>query len=140
MERTLCIIKPDGIENKHIGDIFARIEGENFQILGVKKARLTLEVAKHFYAIHHEMPFFQDLVEYMCSAPVILIALEGENAVQRWRTIIGDTDPSKAAPGTIRRLFGINKEKNTIHGSDSPKNGHIEVAIFFSEQELIDQE
>ncbi len=139
MERTLCIIKPDGVENKHVGDILARIEKEGFTILGMKRARLTKEVAEHFYAVHCERPFFNDLVAYMTSGPVVLVGLERDNAIQHWRTVIGATDPAEAVEGTIRKDFGVNKEKNTVHGSDSVENGMIEVGVFFSEQELIQQ-
>ena len=139
MERTLCIIKPDGIQNNHAGEIINRIEREDFRIIGMKRSRLTRQVAEHFYAVHRERPFFNDLVNYMTSGPVILIALERENAVSHWREVIGATDPEEAELGTIRKLFGVNKEKNTCHGSDSPENGIIEVGVFFSEQELIEQ-
>lgn len=140
MERTLCIIKPDGLENGHVGEIITRIEQEQFHILGMKKVRLNIGVAKHFYAVHKDRPFFDELVEYMCSGPVVLIALERQDAVKHWRDVIGDTDPANAKDGTIRKLFGVDKGKNTVHGSDSAENGSKEIAVFFSEKELIDQE
>lgn len=139
MERTLCIIKPDGLEDGHIGEIITRIEREGFHILGIKRSRLSRAVAEHFYAVHREQPFYHDLVVFMTRGPVVLIALEHENAVDHWRSIIGATDPAEAAEGTIRNLFGRNKGENTVHGSDSPENGRIEVAVFFSESELIEQ-
>ncbi|MBD3166857.1 nucleoside-diphosphate kinase [bacterium] len=139
MERTLCIIKPDGVENKHVGDILTQIEQEGFTILGMKWARLERAAAEHFYAVHRERPFFGELVEYMISGPVVLVALERNDAVNHWRTVIGATDPAEAAEGTIRKLYGVDKGKNTVHGSDSPENGMIEVGVFFSERELITQ-
>jgi len=139
VERTLCIIKPDGLQNDHAGEIINRIEREDFRIIGMKKSRLSRHAAEHFYAVHKERVFFNDLVNYMTSGPVILIALERENAVSHWRTVIGATDPAEADAGTIRKLHGVNKEKNTVHGSDSPENGMIEISVFFSEQELIEQ-
>lgn len=139
MERTLCIIKPDGVKNGHIGEIITRIENEKFNILGIKRARLTSPVAQHFYAVHKERPFFNDLVSYMTSGPVVLIALERDNAIKHWRDVIGATDPAEADEGTIRKLYGIDKEKNTVHGSDSVENGIIEISVFFSERELIEQ-
>ncbi len=139
VERTLCIIKPDGVEKGNMGNIVARIEKENFNILGLKRARLTRADAEHFYAVHHERPFFGELVEYMTRGPVVLIALERDNAVDHWRTVIGNTDPQKAEDGTIRKLYGEDIGTNTVHGSDSAENGRIEVGVFFSETELINQ-
>jgi len=139
LERTLCIIKPDGVANHHIGEIVTRIEQENFSILGMKRARMSRETAEHFYAVHRERPFFAALVEYMISGPVVLIALERNDAVDHWRKVIGATDPGEAAEGTIRRQFGKDKGTNTVHGSDSAENGKLEVSVFFSEQELIEQ-
>ncbi len=139
MERTLCIIKPDGIERDHVGEIITRIEREGFYILGIKRSRLSREVAEHFYAVHRERPFFEGLVEYMISGPVVLILLERDNAVEHWREVIGATDPAEAAEGTVRKLYGLDKCRNTVHGSDSPENGEIEVSFFFAESELIEQ-
>lgn len=140
MERTLCIIKPDGVEKGYVGNIIARIENEKFSILGLKRARLTQATAEHFYEIHRERPFFGELVEYMTRGPVVLIALEGEDAVNHWRTVIGNTDPQKADEGTIRKLYGEDIGTNTVHGSDSPENGVREISVFFSEKELIEQQ
>ncbi len=139
MERTLCIIKPDGVERGHIGDIIARIEKEGFAILGMKRMRLTRAVAEHFYDIHKERPFFGELVEYMSSGPAVVVALERDDAINHWRTVIGATDPAEADEGTIRKMYGVDKGKNTVHGSDSPENGMREVGVFFSEMELINQ-
>lgn len=138
-ERTLCIIKPDGVEKGYIGKIVDRIEGEEFAILGMKRAKLNRPSVEAFYAVHRERPFFADLVEYMTRGPVVLIALEAENAIAKWRELIGATDPAEAAEGTIRKLYGEDKGTNTVHGSDSPENGRIEIGMFFSESELIEQ-
>jgi nucleoside-diphosphate kinase len=140
VERTLCIIKPDGVENKHAGEILTRIEQEGFNILGIKWARLERATAEHFYDVHRERPFFGELVEYMISGPVLLVALEREDAIAHWRKVIGATDPAEADEGTIRKLYGVDKGKNTVHGSDSPENGLREVSVFFSERELITQQ
>lgn len=139
MERTLCIIKPDGVEKNVVGRIISRIEDEGFTILGLKRARLTRPVAEAFYAVHRERPFFADLVQYMTSGPVVLAALEREDAVKHWREVIGATDSREAAEGTIRNQFGVDKSQNVVHGSDSPENGRIEVGMFFSERELLMQ-
>jgi len=139
MERTLCIIKPDGVRNKVAGKIISRIEEEGFTILGLKRARLSRAGAEDFYSIHRERPFFGELVEYMTSGPVVLIALEHADAVNRWRQVIGATDPAKADAGTIRKLYGRDISENVVHGSDSAENGRIEIAKFFAETELIDQ-
>jgi len=139
MERTLCIIKPDGVANKVMGKIIARIEDEQFAILGMKRTRLAKEQAEDFYSIHKERPFFGELVEYMTSGPVVVIALEHENAVNHWRTVIGATNPAEAAEGTIRKLYGKDVGTNTVHGSDSAENGSLEISKFFAEAELIRQ-
>jgi nucleoside-diphosphate kinase len=139
MERTLCIIKPDGVENKVAGKIISRIEEENFAILGLKRTRLTKAQAEDFYSIHRERPFFGELVEYMTEGPVVVIALKGEDAVNHWRTVIGATNPADAADGTIRKLYGKDIGTNTVHGSDSPENGRLEISKFFAEGELLNQ-
>lgn len=139
MERTLCIIKPDGLDSGVVGKIITRIEEEGFTILAMKRARMSRAVAEHFYAVHKGRPFFDDLTAYMSSAPVVLIALERENAIAHWRKVIGATDPAEADEGTIRDLYGRSRGVNTVHGSDSPENGRIEVSEFFSEAELIQQ-
>lgn len=139
MERTLCIIKPDAVEKKYAGNIIARIEEEGFTILGLKRARLNRPTVEAFYAVHRERPFFGELCDYMVGGPVVLIALEAENAVDKWRKVIGATDSREAEKGTIRNLYGVDKSQNAVHGSDSPENGRIEIGVFFSESELIEQ-
>lgn len=131
MERTLMIIKPDAVSARRIGDIIARVEKEGFNITGLRYEILSKEQAGEFYAVHKERPFFGDLVRYMTSGPVVLGRLERENAVNHWRSVIGATDPLKAEPGTIRKLYGTNIEANAVHGSDSPENGNIETEFFF---------
>ncbi|MCB2200165.1 nucleoside-diphosphate kinase [bacterium] len=139
MERTLCIIKPDGVRNKVIGKIVSRIEDEQFTILGMKRIRLTEAMAQDFYSIHSERPFFGELVDYMTSGPVVVIALEHESAVNHWRTVIGATNPQDADEGTIRKLYGKDISENVVHGSDSVENGRLEISKFFTETELIAQ-
>ena len=132
MERTLMIIKPDAVAAKNIGNIVARVEKEGFHISGLRYMQLTQAQAGEFYAVHKERPFFGDLVRYMTSGPVVVGRLERANAVEHWRTVIGSTDPQKAADGTIRKLYGTSIEANAVHGSDSPENGTKETDFFFA--------
>lgn len=133
--RTFTMIKPDAVENGHIGAILDKITGAGFKIIAMKYTRLTQETAGHFYAIHRERPFYGDLVKYMSSGPIVAAILEKENAVEAFRTLIGATDPAKAAPGTIRNLFAKSIEANAVHGSDSNENAAIEGNFFFSSLE-----
>lgn len=137
MERTLTIIKPDGVRQKSIGEVIKRLEGSNFRIVGMKMVHLTPERAGAFYAVHRERPFYQSLIRFMSSGPIVPMVLEGENAVDRLRTLMGATDPAKAAEGTIRKDLASNVEQNVIHGSDSPASAAIEIPFFFSQTELI---
>ncbi|MBL7924638.1 MAG: nucleoside-diphosphate kinase [Bacteroidia bacterium] len=130
--RTFTMIKPDGVENGHIGAILNHISQAGFRIIAMKYTRLTPETAGQFYAIHKERPFYQDLVSYMSSGPIVAAILEKENAVEEFRSLIGATDPSKAAPGTIRNLYAKSIEANAVHGSDSNENAAIEGSFFFS--------
>ena len=134
-ERTLMIIKPESIQKRNIGNILVRVEKEKFEITGMKFLHLTRGQAEEFYAVHKEKSFFKDLIEYITSGPVIVARLERDNAVEKWREVIGATDPSKAAPGTIRALYGESIERNAVHGSDSVENGRIETDFFFPMQE-----
>jgi nucleoside-diphosphate kinase len=136
MERTLCIIKPDAVKKKVQGHIIQKILDAGFQILGMKMLHLTQSQAKAFYAIHKEKPFYNDLVEFMTSGPVITIALQKENAISDYRKLIGATNPAKADEGTVRKLYANSIQENAVHGSDSIENGIIEVGFFFSEAEL----
>jgi nucleoside-diphosphate kinase len=130
--RTFTMIKPDAVANGHIGAILDKITGAGFKIIALKYTRLTQETAGQFYAIHRERPFYGDLVKYMSSGPIVAAILENENAVEAFRTLIGATDPAKAAPGTIRNLFAKSIEANAVHGSDSDENAAMEGNFFFS--------
>ena len=135
--RTFTIIKPDSVRKGNFGRIISRLEAEGFRILSLKKVNLSTRQAEGFYAVHRERPFFDELCTFMTRSPVIVIALERENAVLHWRTVIGATDPAKATDGTIRKLFGANVGENAVHGSDSPENGRIETAYYFPGAELV---
>ena len=135
-ERTLSIIKPDGVEKGIIGRVVSRFETQGLKPIAVKMKRLSRAEAEGFYAVHKARPFFADLVKFMTSGPVVLMVLEGEGAVTKNRDIMGATDPKKAAEGTIRRDFATDIEKNTVHGSDSPENAKVEVSYFFPEIEI----
>ena len=136
IERTLSIIKPDGVEKGIIGRVISRFETQGLKPVAMKMKRLSRAEAEGFYAVHKARPFFNDLVAFMTSGPVVLMVLEGEAAVTKNRDIMGATDPKKAAEGTIRKDFATDIEKNTVHGSDSPENARIEVAYFFPEIEI----
>jgi nucleoside-diphosphate kinase len=140
IQRTLAILKPDCVRKNLQGEVIARIQKAGFKVLGMKMVRLTPLSAGAFYAVHKERPFYKGLVEFMSSGPCMPIALEKENAVEDFRTLIGKTDPAEAAPGTIRKTFADSKGENIVHGSDSPENGRIEVSFFFSEKELAENQ
>lgn len=135
-ERTLSIIKPDGLEKGVIGKIIARFEEHGLKPVAIRLAHLSQSQAEGFYAVHKARPFFKDLVTFMTSGPVVLMVLEGENAIQRNRDIMGATNPANASPGTIRKDFATDVEKNTVHGSDGPETAKAEIAYFFRETEL----
>jgi len=137
IERTLAIIKPDAFGRGLAGEILARIHKAGFEIRAIKSLRLTKAEAEGFYAVHRERPFFKDLTEFMSSGKVIVMVLEAENAIARWRDTMGATDPAKAAPGTIRREFGTGIQNNCTHGSDAPETAAFEISNFFSGAELI---
>ncbi len=137
MERTLTIIKPDAVKRNLIGKITARLEEKGFKILAGKIMHLTDDQAKAFYAVHAERPFYNDLVEFMTSEKVFVMALEREKAVEYLREVIGATDPAEAAEGTVRKDFAESKQNNCIHASDSVENAGIELSFFFPESEII---
>ncbi len=137
MDQTLTIIKPDSMEAKNAGNILAHLEGEGFQIQALKRMRLSQAQAQSFYEVHRERPFYDSLVAYMTSGPIIAVALAREDAVAHLRKVMGATDPANAEAGTIRALYGTSIERNAIHGSDSPENAHKESLFFFSQAELI---
>lgn len=136
-QRTLCIIKPDAVKKGVQGPILQRVQEEGFKILGMKQIHLTLPQAEGFYAVHKERPFFGELTQFMSRGPVVVVALERDDAVSHWRTVIGATDPAKADAGTIRKAFGTDLGENAVHGSDSPENGDIECAYYFGGFELL---
>lgn len=135
-ERTLSIIKPDAVGKNHIGDIISRFEKSGLKVIAVKMKHLKQNDAEGFYAVHKERPFFKDLVSFMTTGPVLIMALEGENAVSKNRDIMGATDPKKATPGTIRADFASSIDENAVHGSDSIENGKIEISYFFKPEEI----
>jgi nucleoside-diphosphate kinase len=136
-QRTFSIIKPDATARNLTGKINAKFEEQGLRIVAQKRLRMSRLQAREFYAIHKDRPFYDELVEYMVSAPVIVQVLEGDNAVTRNREIMGATDPAKAAAGTIRKEFGENIERNSVHGSDSPENAENEIRFFFSDIEIV---
>uniref|UniRef100_A0A832A2K4 Nucleoside diphosphate kinase n=1 Tax=Desulfacinum infernum TaxID=35837 RepID=A0A832A2K4_9BACT len=137
MERTLSIIKPDGVQRGLVGKIVQRFESAGIRIAGMKRLFLTKKEAEAFYAVHRERAFFDSLTSYMSSGPVVVMVLEGPDVIQRNRDIMGATNPAQAAPGTIRKEYGLDVEKNTVHGSDAPETAAKEIAFFFSELELM---
>jgi len=130
-QRTLAIIKPDAVKNKHTGEIISMIEKHDFRIVAARLVLLTRREAEGFYAVHRERPFFPALVEFMTSGPCLPMVLEKENAIEAWRAAMGATDPAKAGDGTIRKKFGANIERNATHGSDAPATAADEIAYFF---------
>jgi nucleoside-diphosphate kinase len=137
MERTLAIIKPDAVERRITGRVLARIEEEGFRVVAMRMARLSRAEAEAFYAVHRAKPFFNDLSAFISSGPAVLLVLEAENAIARWREIMGATDPARAAEGTLRKLFATNIERNVVHGSDSPESAATEIGFFFGGIDLI---
>ena len=133
--RTFTMIKPEAVENGHIGSILERINAAGFRIVAMKKTILSEQSASKFYEVHQERPFYSELVSYMSSGPIVAAILEKENAVADFRTLIGATDPNEAAEGTIRKEFAESKAKNAVHGSDSDENAAIEGDFFFTEDE-----
>ncbi len=136
-QRTLCIMKPDAVKKNVSGSILQMILDSGFKVKGMKLVQLSEAQAGKFYEVHKERPFYKDLVSFMTSGPVIPIALEKENGILAWRTLIGATDPAEAEEGTIRKKFAASKGENAVHGSDSEENGKLEIAFFFPESELV---
>ncbi|SFP40093.1 nucleoside-diphosphate kinase [Hydrogenimonas thermophila] len=137
MEQTLSIIKPDAVKKGVIGKIIDRFESNGLRIAAMKKVQLSEQDAAEFYAVHKERPFFGELVEFMTSGPVVVMVLEGENAVAKNRELMGATNPKEAAPGTIRADFAESIDANAVHGSDSLENAKIEIAFFFAKREIV---
>lgn len=140
VERTLAAIKPDAMEKGIVGEIMKRIEDENLKIVGMKMLWLNRQRAEGFYQVHKDKSFFEALIKFMTSGPSIMMVLEGEDAINRWRKVMGTTDPEQAETGTIRHDFGTNIERNAVHGSDAPDTAKFEVAYFFEGNELFQYE
>ena len=136
LERTLSIVKPDGVGRNLIGEVYCRFEKAGLRLIAARMVHLSQRDAEGFYAVHRERPFFKDLVRYMTSGPVMVQVLEGEDAIARNREIMGATDPRKAAPGTIRADHALSIEQNVVHGSDAPETAAVEIAYFFRTTEL----
>ncbi len=136
VERTLSIIKPDAVAKNVIGEIYSRFEKAGLKIIAARMAQLTREEAEGFYAVHKERPFFNDLVEFMISGPVMIQALEGENAIATNRALMGATNPKEAEAGTIRADFADSIDANAVHGSDAPETAAVEIAYFFSDNQI----
>ena len=136
LERTLAIIKPDAVANKATGAILQRIEQSGLDIVAMKRLRLTEELARGFYAVHKQRPFYRDLVKFMTSGPVVVLALQGDGAIQRWRDLMGPTNSAEAAAGTVRGDHGTDVERNASHGSDAPETARVEISYFFNATEI----
>jgi nucleoside-diphosphate kinase len=136
MDRTFAIIKPDAVRARNAGRIIARIEQEGFTIRALRMQHLSLREAEGFYAVHKERPFFKSLTEFMSSGPCVVMALEAPDAIKKWRTLMGHTDPAKADPGTLRKEFGASIETNATHGSDAPETAAFELGYFFRGMEI----
>jgi nucleoside-diphosphate kinase len=137
LERTFAIIKPDAVQSGHTGEILALIEKNGFRIVGLKMLRIARPQAEEFYAVHQQRPFFSGLVTFMTEGPVVVMVLEREDAVAKWREVMGATNPANAAEGTVRKLFAENIERNAAHGSDAPGTAAVEIPFFFSAAELL---
>ena len=131
------MIKPDAVANRHVGEILAFVEENGFQIVGMKIRRIARHEADAFYAVHRERPFFKGLVEFMTEGPVVVMVLQREDAIAKWREIMGATNPTNAEEGTIRKRFAENIERNSVHGSDAPETAAVEIPFFFSASELL---
>ena len=137
LERTFAIIKPDAVATRHAGEILATIEQAGFRILALRMTRLTEPQAQGFYAVHSEKPFFAGLVKFMTEGPIIVMALEREDAIRKWRETMGATNPANAAEGTLRKRFATSIERNCVHGSDAPETADTELRFFFSTADLL---
>ncbi len=139
MERTLSIVKPDGVSKNLIGDVIRRFENNKLRVIALKIVELSKAGAEGFYTVHRDKPFFSSLTDFMSSGPCVPMVLEGENAISKARQIMGATDPAKAAPGTIRRDFALNVERNIVHGSDSLESASFEIGYFFNALEICER-
>jgi len=137
LERTLSIVKPDAVQRGATGEILQRFEAAGLSIIALKKLRMSEELARGFYAVHRERPFYGDLVKFMCSGPVVVSVLQGAEAIAKNRALMGPTDSTQAPPGTIRGDFGTDIEQNAVHGSDAPETARAEIAYFFNASEIL---
>ena len=137
IQKSLGIIKPDATKRKLIGDIIKMIQMSDINIIGLKMIKMTEELARGFYYVHKEKEFFNPLVEYMSSGTSVVLVLEGENVIKRWRRLMGATNPANADPGTIRNVHGLNVQENSVHGSDAPETAEFEISYFFKKDELV---
>lgn len=137
LERTLSIVKPDAVQRGATGEILQRFEAAGLEIIALKKLRMSEELARGFYAVHRERPFYGDLVKFMCSGPVVVSVLQGAEAIAKNRALMGPTDSTQAPPGTIRGDFGTDIEQNAVHGSDAPETARAEIAYFFNASEIL---
>ena len=137
MERTLSIIKPDAVKRGLIGEVVKRLEQNQLNIVAMKMIHMTKDQAKGFYAVHRQRPFFENLTDFMCSGPAVVMVLEGDNVIARYRELMGATNYKEAAEGTIRREFATDIEKNVVHGSDAPETASFEISYFFNRFEII---
>jgi nucleoside-diphosphate kinase len=140
LERTLSIVKPDAVSKNKIGEIVRVLEGAGLRVAAAKFLRLSKADAERFYVVHRQRPFYESLTTFMSEGPILVMVLEGENAILRNRDVMGATDPAKAVAGTIRKLVGTNVERNAVHGSDAPETAKWEIAFFFSEMEMPSRE
>ena len=137
MQRTFSIIKPDAVQRHLTGEILAMIQASGLKVVGMKMIHMTKAQAEGFYAVHKERPFFESLTSYMCSGPVVCSVLEGENAIARYRELMGATNPAQAAEGTLRKKYALSLEANSVHGSDAPETAAYEISYFFNALELV---
>ena len=137
MERTFAIIKPDAVAAGQSGAIIALVQKAGFRIVGMKQRRISLVEAENFYGVHRERPFFASLVKFMTEGPVVVMALEADGAIKKWRDTMGATNPANAAEGTIRKMFATSIERNCVHGSDAPETAAVEIPFFFASSELL---
>jgi nucleoside-diphosphate kinase len=136
LERTLAIIKPDAVANRGTGAILQKVEESGLEIVAMKRLRLTEELARGFYAVHKQRPFYGDLVKFMTSGPVVVLVLQGEHAIRRWRDLMGPTNSEEAPAGTVRGDHGTDVERNASHGSDAPETARVEISYFFNATEI----
>ncbi len=137
LERTLTIIKPDGVEQNVIGDVIRAFESQSFRIVAMKMLHLSKQQAEGFYAVHRDKKFFGSLTDFMCSGRIVVMALDAENAIERLRKLMGATNPAEAQPGTLRKQFATSIERNIIHGSDAPETAAFEISYFFGQMEIV---